>query len=703
MLAIFKREFVSYFRSFIGFLFVAITMLFMGLYFSIYSLLSGYPYFSYVISAVAVIFLISVPILTMRILAEEKRSRTDQLILTAPVSVTGVVLGKFLALLTIFLIPVAITCTFPLIMCQFGTVPLGEAYVAILAYFLYGASMIAIGIFISSLTESQVIAAVISFAVLFLGYMMSSLTSMIPVTLGWLAKILGCYDLYKHLGEMLTGTLNLEGVVYYVSLTVLALFLTVQSIQKRRYSVSVKNLSVGAYSTGMVAVAIALTVVVNFIVAELPSTWTNIDISSDRVYSLSSEAREYVSTMEEDVTVYVLANESEQDLILQQSLEKLDDISEHIAVEYVDPTVNPTFHRQYTDEAITMNSLIVVSEKRSKYVDYNNIYEQSYDSSTQSVTTTGYDGEGQIISALDFVLTDNLPKVYVTTGHGEYQFSNSYLDALDKENVEAELINFMDYQAVPEDATCLVINAPANDISGDDKDKIIAYLEKGGNVILITSYTMEGACPNLDEVLAYMGMEVSKGLIADLNTNNYYENPYYLIPTVTSSQFTEGVSGYYVFAPFAQAATIMDAEAEDMSYETFLSSSEDSFAKAELGSLESYAKEEGDVDGPHAIGIKAVKDLEQGEATMVVFTCEQLFTDNANSVSSGANQKIFANTMGSFGEFEVNAYVPVKKYMVSMLLVPQTDVYIWSVVTIGVLPVAFIVAGFIIWFKRRKR
>lgn len=125
MLAIYKRELKSYFRSFIGFLFIAVTLFFLGLYFSVYNLMNGYPYFAYVVSSVTFLFMLSVPILTMRILAEEKRSKTDQLILTAPVSVGGIVMGKFLALLTIFAIPVAIICFYPLIMAQYGSVPMG--------------------------------------------------------------------------------------------------------------------------------------------------------------------------------------------------------------------------------------------------------------------------------------------------------------------------------------------------------------------------------------------------------------------------------------------------------------------------------------------------------------------------------------------------------------------------------------------------
>ena len=179
MLAIYKRELKSYFRSFIGFLFIAVTLFFLGLYFSVYNLMNGYPYFAYVVSSVTFLFMLTVPILTMRILAEEKRSKTDQLILTAPVSVGGIVMGKFLALLTIFAIPVAIICFYPLIMAQYGSVPMGEAYLSILAYFLFGMTAIAIGLFLSSVTESQVIAAVLTFLVLFLGYMMDSICSII--------------------------------------------------------------------------------------------------------------------------------------------------------------------------------------------------------------------------------------------------------------------------------------------------------------------------------------------------------------------------------------------------------------------------------------------------------------------------------------------------------------------------------------------
>lgn len=168
--------------------------------------------------------MLTVPILTMRILAEEKRCKTDQLILTAPVSVGGIVMGKFLALLTIFAIPVAIICFYPLIMAQYGSVPMGEAYLSILAYFLFGMTAIAIGLFLSSVTESQVIAAVLTFLVLFLGYMMDSICSIISSTGNLLTRLLRCFDLYTPFSNLLNGTLDVSSIVYYVSVTALVLF-----------------------------------------------------------------------------------------------------------------------------------------------------------------------------------------------------------------------------------------------------------------------------------------------------------------------------------------------------------------------------------------------------------------------------------------------------------------------------------------------
>ena len=707
MFAIYKRELKSYFRTFTGFLFIAVTLFFVGLYFTAVNLLQGYPYFSYAVSSVVILFLISVPVLTMRILAEERRSRTDQLILTAPVSVGGVVMGKFLALLTIFAIPVVLISIYPLILNSFGAIPMAEAYLAVLAFFLYGMMAIAAGVLVSSVTESQVIAAVLTFLVLFLAYMMDSICGLISSTGNLITRILGCLDMYTPFQKLMNGTLDVKSVFYFVSMTALALFLTVQSIQKRRYSLSRKTFAMGAYSTGMVAAAVGIIVIANLVLGELPASWAVLDVTSQKLYSLTDQTREYVKTMDQDVTIYVIAPEENCDAVLAQTLQRYDDLSEHIRVEYVDPNVNPRFHTQYTSENISLNSLIVVSDKRNAVIDYNDIYETDYDydyyTGGYSSNTTGYDGEGQITSALDKVLTDDVPRVYMTQGHGEASLSTAFANALKKENTEYESINLMDYEAVPEDAACLLIHAPTGDFSADDTEKVTAYLERGGNVVLVTGIA-EGETPNLDSLCAYMGLQVAEGLVVEQDQANYYRNPYYLLPNLSYSSYTAGLSGqYYVFLPFAQGILIQDEGREDISYTKFLTTSDSAFAKADLSNMENYDRGEGDTEGPFALGVSAVKNLEDGgSATLVMYGCEQIFSDEANMMVSGANQIMFTNTVSTFAKHEVSVSIPAKSYTVSYLMIPQSRAVLLGVLLTVAVPFGCMAAGLVIWFRRRK-
>ena len=287
MPAIYKRELKSYFRSFIGFLFIAVTLFFLGLYFSVYNLMNGYPYFAYVVSSVTFLFMLTVPILTMRVLAEERKQKTDQLLLTSPVSVSGIVMGKYLALVTIYAIPIAVLATYPLIMSKFGTVAFGSAYTALLGFFLLGSANIAIGVFFSAITESQVIAAVLTFVFLFAFYMMNGISSFFSETAmstcvtfgiliialslmiysmiknavisgavcvigevalvivyvvkssvfeGGIQKVLEVFNLSSHFENFTNSIFDVTGVLYFLSVIAICIFLTMQTILKRRWN-----------------------------------------------------------------------------------------------------------------------------------------------------------------------------------------------------------------------------------------------------------------------------------------------------------------------------------------------------------------------------------------------------------------------------------------------------------------------------------
>lgn len=702
MKAIYKRELQSYFHSFLGSLFIGATLILIGIYFSVYDLFMGYPYIGYALSSVVFLFLISIPVLCMKILAEERHQKTDQLILTSPVSVGSIVMGKFFALSTIFAIPVLIVSLYPVIMRLFGTVDLGKSYLAILGFFLYGLACIAICVFVSSLTESQVIAAVLSFGILFLGYIMSALCSMISSTGNLLTKILGAFDMVGRFDDLLNGSFHLTSVVYYLSVIILSLIFTVQSIQKRRYHLSKKTISLGTYSTAVVVVVTAAVVILNVFVSEIPAKYTVFDVTADKLYSLSDETKKVAENISEDITIYVLANEKDADTTLKETLENYEGLNSHIKVSYVDPAVNPRFYQNYTDTDISQGSLIVESSKRSKVIDYDNIYEYQVDYTSYSSYASGYDGEGQITSALAYVTTDEMPKVYITEGHGELSFDSSFTAAVEKENIDYETINLMNYDEIPEDASCVIINAPTSDLSADDTEKMLAYMEKGGDVFLVSTYT-GGELVNFEKLLDFYGVSVTKGLIIEADKSNYYTDPFYLLPTIGYDDVTESIygSGSYVFAPYAQGLSV-DGK-EDVEVSVLLSSSEQSYVRDNIESSNSYEKQDGDQDGPFDIGLKCVKSTGESESSAFIYSSENLFTQSADEIVSGTNMRLFTASLSTFAAHEGSVSIPVKSLEITYLTIPQGTILLLALLTAVIIPSVFIVGGFIIWFRRRKR
>lgn len=182
MRAIYRREVQSYFNSMIAYVFIAAVVVFIGIYFMAYNMLGGYPYFSYALASTQIVVLVAIPILTMRSMAEERHSRTDQLLLTSPVSVGGIVLGKYFAILSVVAVPCLIAALCPLIIRLNGTAYLGNDYASLLAFFLLCGVFAAVGLFVSALTESQIIAAVGSFFVLLLLFLWDGLVGYLPTT-----------------------------------------------------------------------------------------------------------------------------------------------------------------------------------------------------------------------------------------------------------------------------------------------------------------------------------------------------------------------------------------------------------------------------------------------------------------------------------------------------------------------------------------
>lgn len=699
MKAVLKRELKAYFTSVIGWIFLAAFFFVFNLYFVANNLIYGTPYLSYSLSNVAFVLVIIIPILAMRSMAEDRRTKTDQLLYTAPVSIPKVIIGKFLALVAIFSSVVGAICLCPLLLSRFGNVPMTESYAAIFGIWLYGCLSIAICVFVSALTESQVIAAVLSFALLFIGFMMQQITGLISSSDNVVTKVLNALCTQTHLTNFCNGILDVTGIVYYVSGTVLFLFLTCQLVQKHRWSVSAKKIRRGVFNSSFVVIGLAIVVAVNVFANELPEKAKSVDLTSQNLYTLTDDSVNLVKDLKQDVTLYVLSSEKSADDTVARTLSNYEDASSHIKVEYIDPAVSPNFYASYTDTAPSDGSIIVVSGNTSKVVSSSDLYQYDIDYSTYTQTKSAYDGEGQLTSAISYVTSEDLPKVYTITGHGETALDDTFKSALEKMNISVEDLTLLQEEAIPEDAAAVIINGPTSDFSADDATKISTYLAGGGKLIVTTAYNKTEDTPNFDGILSAYDIQVTNGLVMDSDSSHYYQYPFYLLPDVASATQTSKVSNY-VFMPYAQALTNAGVHTDTITWTDLLTTSDNAYVKTDISNITTFEKESGDQSGKFTLAAN-VTDSESG-ADITVVASVLAFSNDADSIVSGQNLALFKGIASTFASSDSAVSIDAKPYTYTTLSVNQSVAIMSETLLVMVLPVALIVIGIVIWYRRRR-
>lgn len=417
MTAVFKHELKSYFHSLSAYVFGAGLLLAVGLGALRFNLQAAVSNFEFALSYLSIIFAVIVPILTMRVIAEERRQKTDQLLYALPITTTQIVVGKYLALLAVYMVPLGIIALYPLMFAQFGEVYLLTSYGAMLAFFIMGAALIALGVFISSLTDSQGFAAGMGIAVILLNYYSVSLSE-------------------------------------YVSATVL----------------------------GTVAALCAAILALGAVIRHLTGNW--------------------------------VVQSGQEDAVMENLLSKYDSLSEHVEVVKKNPDVYPAFAEQYTDKTVQNNSLIVECGDRSRYIGYDDIYIQTADLYSYTCNTS-FDGEGAITSAIDYVVSEELPRVYLLEGHGEQELPASFQDQIEKENMAVEALSLLTVDQIPEDAGCLMIYAPKSDISETERDLLAGYAAQGGTLLVAAGPVEDGILENLYSLLADYGVKTCEGIVVE--------------------------------------------------------------------------------------------------------------------------------------------------------------------------------------------
>ncbi len=456
----------------------------------------------------------------------------------------------------------------------------------------------------------------------------------------------------------------------------------------------------GVYSLAITAVVLAILIVVNIFVSALPATLTKYDISSAKLYSITSNTKVVVNALEQDVTIYWIVQAGEEDDVIENLLAKYENLSEHIQVVKRNPDVFPTFAEQYTDETVSNNSLVVECGERSRFISYDDIYVQEADIYSYTYTTS-FDGEGVITSAIDYVVTEDLPQLYVLEGHGESEIPATFSDQIEKENIEMTTFSLMTADAVPEEADCVMIYAPASDISEQERDMLAAYVDAGGKLLVMAGPAEDGMLENLYSLLADYGVEANDGIVVEGDREHYaFQMPYVLLPDMASNEITDPLieNNYYVFMPVSMGLTVQGGSQKG-TVEELLTTSSSAFSKIAGYDLATYEKEEGDIDGPFTLAV-SVEGNNDGK--IIWFASSYFLDDMYNAYSSGANADMGMNALSSLVGGREAMAIRSKSLNYNYLTISESAASTLKVIMIGVFPLLYLGIGIYVILRRRR-
>ncbi|MCD8335018.1 MAG: GldG family protein [Clostridiales bacterium] len=504
----------------------------------------------------------------------------------------------------------------------------------------------------------------------------------------------------------------------------------------------------GLFSTTLIVLAVVITLIFNLAVGQLPSGILEFDLSSTKLYSFSDTSKDYLAELDTDVQLIAVATQDDTDSRIVKFLQKYAALSDHVTLEWIDPVAYPSALTTYDCDS---NTLIVTCE------DTDRTYQVAFDSILVpdsyyyyyygTAYYTSFDGEGQVLSAIDYVVSESSYTVYCTENHGESDVGENLSELLDKNHFTASTVSLLQTGAVPEDCDLLLIYVPTSDFSEEEVTMITDYLSAGGKVELIWGST-SFEHPNLDSLMATYGMELTTGYVGD--TSRYYaatQSYFTFFPELTtSSDAAEGISsdalvlvtnsfGLTLTDPArdtidvdsflgttSSGGVMLDGEdtvsgqyylgvtaTEEIEVETEDEDTDEADADTDEDADTSAEAETDDADTSAEADSSAESDEDEEEeddntitAQFTVLTSESLVNDDITDSfgDSIANLTVVMNTITSGFEDVSNISIDAKSLETTYNTVNNAG--LWSLLFLVVLPIAVLIFGFVRWFRRRK-
>lgn len=435
--------------------------------------------------------------------------------------------------------------------------------------------------------------------------------------------------------------------------------------------------------------AVILAVGVNLFAGLIPTKIGNLDLSEQKIYSVAQETEDMLTQLSTPVKIYYVCQPGNEYHNTEVMLNLYADASSNIAVERVDPAMSPDLLMQYTGETeLTDNSLIVTAGDRTQVIGYSDYY-----------TSGTFVLEDFLNSAIDYVTSEKLSKAYVLIGHDEEKIHSSTIAYMGLDGFDYAELNLVESKNIPEDASVVILNGIQEDITKEEADRLIAWLQEGGSFLLITDYTT-ASLENLQKVTSYFGASLGQGLIMESEPERYTDdNPAYMLPNIYSgsSTITKGIN--YMLLPNSMPI-LVDEEAEpDVKMTSLLESSENSYGVY----TNIFTGEMISEQGPYTIAASFEKGELGCEGKMVWVTSKYVSDVTVSSAIGGGNITFFLNAVCWLGKDEPTASVHSKSLSSQQLIVGERDLRVSAVILMGVIPAMVLITGaaVLVWRKRR--
>ena len=480
-----------------------------------------------------------------------------------------------------------------------------------------------------------------------------------------------------------------------------------KDVVKKESTMASKRAKFRAASIFTAVLIIAMVIVANLLIGAIGTKLDmNVDLTIGKILDFSDETKKVLKELDKDINIYSLIPEelslnegthasiSEANDMINQVLEKYDQLSDKVKYERIDTTKNPEFLKKFDDETIDQYSIIFECEDRFRVVNINDIVGVSYSEVMNTIMTQSLNAEQKFTNAIMHVTNGESVKVGLVQGHGEIIAEDFQTSVLAPENYSSAEINLLENN-IPEDVDMLIIAAPQKDFAAEEIKTLDAYFDNGGSVQLILECTSENLT-NLENYLLEWGVTAYNGYIVEQDSDKMYSSsPVVIYPTMHESDMTNDIidGKYRILYPNARGMKIDSAT--DVVYAPLLTSSDNSYIKIDGSSVE---KSDGDIEGPGVIAASLTRYSQNRNPKFIILGGMGIF---GGAPYSEANNDFYYNSLSFMAGNEGSIYIRPKNISPNVLLITKSQGYAIAGVTVILIPILILVAGFIVWIKRR--